>query len=66
VSDNIGGSQIVKEGMVKRRRMKLKFVKWRVEGMNLILDQDVVMEQVQLYQATMFVGKLHGRLIYKK
>jgi len=66
VRKNIGGSQIAKKGMVKRRRRKLKFVKWRAEGMNLILGQDVVMEQVQLYQATMFVGKLHGRLISKK
>lgn len=34
--------------------------------MELILDQDAVMEQVQFYQANMFVGKFHGRLIYKK
>nr|KUM46674.1 hypothetical protein ABT39_MTgene1354 [Picea glauca]QHR89492.1 hypothetical protein Q903MT_gene3513 [Picea sitchensis] len=34
--------------------------------MELIMGQDVVMEQVFMYQATTLVGKFHGHLISDK
>ena len=56
----------IAEGSERRNRRKPKCVKLRVEKMEFIMGQDVVMEQVFMYQATTLVGKFHGHLISDK
>lgn len=56
----------IAEGSERRNRRKPKCVKLRVEKMELIMGQDVVMEQVFMYQATTLVGKFNGHLISDK
>jgi hypothetical protein len=56
----------IKEGLERRNRRKPKCVNLRVEKMELIMGQDVVMEQVFMYQATTLVGKFNGHSILEK